>query len=101
MITHTANCLWYCYAFRPYWAISFARSSPDKDFMYRFQPGHQLMCQRQIRPKSDLGLRSYLARNGQLWHMGSAMVRFLSCIIMLNAFGESKPGEAVALSPAR
>jgi hypothetical protein len=35
------------------------------------------MCQRQIRPKSDLGLRSYLARNGQLWHLGSAMIQLL------------------------
>jgi len=42
--------------------------------IYDFQPGHQLICQRQNRPKSDFGLLSYFDLNLQFSQFASAMI---------------------------
>jgi hypothetical protein len=44
------------------------------DFIKAFQPGHQLICHRHIRPKNDLEFWSYLARQEQWVHFGSAIL---------------------------
>jgi hypothetical protein len=58
----------YSYLVMPYFLASLDLSSLGRDFMYPFQPGHQLACHRHKRPRNELGLLSYLARNAHPSH---------------------------------
>jgi hypothetical protein len=48
----------------PYRSASSACCSGGNAAVYVFQPGHQVMCHRQILPSIEFGLVSYFARKG-------------------------------------
>jgi hypothetical protein len=52
----------------------------DSAVMYFFQPGHQLACQRQIRPRNDLGLLSYRALKPQFSQLCFVIVDLLGIV---------------------
>jgi len=63
----------YWYFLKLYRSATFAFSSGGREVKWRFQPGQKLMCQRQNRPKNDLGFLSYLARKPQFSHLSLAI----------------------------
>ncbi len=58
---------------RSYFSANRLFSSGTRESMYFFQPGHHPACQRQMRPKIDLGFRSYVALNLHVSQLCPAM----------------------------
>lgn len=56
------------YFFMPYLLANLVLWLFGSEVMYFFQAGHQPACQRQIRPRNDLGLLSYLALKPHFSH---------------------------------
>lgn len=61
------------YFFISYFLATASRSPSASEFIYDFQPEHQLACQRQIRPRIDLGLLSYFALKAQVAQFGDVI----------------------------
>ena len=63
----------------PYRSASSACFSGGNAAVYVFQPGHQEMCHRQIRPRIEFGVVSYFARKGHFAQFFPVIVALLFC----------------------
>ncbi len=67
----------YLYFCRSYFSAKTVLSSPERDVIYPFHPGHHLMCHFHNRPKKDFGLLSYFALKEHFLQLCSAILNAL------------------------
>ena len=89
----------YLYFFKSYFSANATLSSPGRDVMYFFHPGHQPMCHFHMRPKNDFGLLSYFALKLQSLQSSAAIGKPPYLLIYLYMFAEPDKS-SINVSPA-